>query len=56
YPSAALGRSIALALIEGGRERHGERVHVPLPLAGRGGDAVVRDPRFLDPEGLRLDG
>ncbi len=56
YPSAALGRSIALALIEGGRERHGEQVHVPLPLEGRGVDAVVCDPRFLDPEGLRFDG
>ena len=31
YWSATLGRSIALAVIEGGRARQGETVHVPMP-------------------------
>ncbi len=31
YHSAALGRSIALAVVENGRDRMGETVHVPMP-------------------------
>ena len=52
YRSAALGRSIAMALIEGGRERMGEVVHVPMP------EGVVRakvtSTAFYDPDGERL--
>ncbi len=54
YHSPALGRSIALALLAGGRARLGERLFVAGP---RGGIAVtVGAPVFLDPEGTRLRG
>ena len=54
YWSAALGRSIALALVAGGRERMGERLYVPMPS----GDVAVEvvTPVFFDPKGARLDG
>jgi sarcosine oxidase subunit alpha len=52
YHSAALGRSIALALIAGGRTRLGETLHVPLP-GGRAA-AKVCAPVFYDPQGARL--
>ena len=52
YYSACLGRSIALALVKGGRSRTGETVYVPAkqgpPVA-----AVVSSPIFYDPEGSR---
>ncbi|MCZ4261641.1 sarcosine oxidase subunit alpha [Limimaricola sp. G21655-S1] len=52
YHSATLGRSIAMALIEGGRDREGETVHVPMP------EGVVRakitSTAFYDPDGDRL--
>ncbi len=54
YWSATLGRSIALALVNGGRDRESPTVHVPLD------DGVARaaicDPRFYDPGGERLHG
>ena len=54
YRSAALGRTFALALIKGGRERMGETLYAPLP----GGviAATVCEPVFYDPEGRRRDG
>jgi sarcosine oxidase subunit alpha len=55
YWSAALDRSIALALIRGGRERMGEQVHVPL-LGGGILTATVTDTVFYDKEGARLHG
>jgi sarcosine oxidase, subunit alpha len=54
YFSATLDRSIALALLNGGRGRHGETVH--LPLGDRTVRAVVASPVFHDPEGTRLHG
>ena len=52
YYSAALGRSIALALLAGGRARGGERLYVP---AERGDVPVkVTSTVFYDPEGARL--
>ena len=54
YHSPTLGRSIALALLAGGRTRLGQRLFVAGP---RGGIAVtVAPPVFLDPEGARLHG
>ena len=53
YYSANLGHSIALALIKGGRQRHGERVYVPLPE--RTVSATITVPRFFDPEGERMN-
>jgi len=54
YHSAVLGRSIALAMVRGGRDRMGERVH--LPLVDRALAATITEPVFYDPEGKRLDG
>ena len=54
YWSANLGHSIALAMLERGTERHGEQV--VLPLEHRQVRATVRDPRFYDPNGERMNG
>ena len=54
YFSANLGRSIALALVEGGRERHGESVVVPLERVVM--PARITEPRFFDPDGERARG
>jgi sarcosine oxidase subunit alpha len=54
YHSAILGRSIALALIAGGRARVGQTLYVPMPQ----GDVAVQvtSPVFYDPKGARLNG
>jgi sarcosine oxidase subunit alpha len=53
YDSAALGRSIALAMVAGGRKRLGQTLYVPMP------DGLIEvkvvNPIFFDPEGKRLD-
>jgi sarcosine oxidase subunit alpha len=54
YRSAALGRTFALALVKGGRERIGETVYAPLD--GGVVAARVTEPVFYDPEGRRRDG
>lgn len=54
YRSAALGRTFALALVKGGRDRIGERLYAPV-----GGGLVpvtVTGPVLHDPEGARRDG
>ncbi|KPI31907.1 glycine cleavage T protein (aminomethyl transferase) [Actinobacteria bacterium OV450] len=54
YRSAALGRTFALALVKGGRDRIGDRLYAPV------GDALVpvtvADAVLYDPEGTRRDG
>jgi sarcosine oxidase subunit alpha len=54
YLSPTLRRPIALALVERGRERHGQTVYAPLP----GGTiaAAIVPPVFYDPDGTRRDG
>jgi sarcosine oxidase, subunit alpha len=54
YASAALGRSIALAMVAGGRARIGKALCVRMP----GGDIEVEvaNPVFYDPDGARLHG
>jgi sarcosine oxidase subunit alpha len=54
YHSAVLGRSIALAMVSGGRARMGETIYVPMPE----GDipVTVTSPVFYDPEGARVNG
>ena len=54
YYSATLARSIALALVSGGRARLGTTLYVPTP----GGPMAVEvcAPVFYDPEGKRLHG
>jgi sarcosine oxidase subunit alpha len=54
YHSARVGRSIALALLSGGRARTGETLYVSMP----DGDIPVQvtSPVFYDPSGSRLHG
>ncbi|MGH2635483.1 MAG: glycine cleavage T C-terminal barrel domain-containing protein [Actinomycetota bacterium] len=54
YRSAALGRTIALALVEGGHRRHGATIFSP--LADGTVAATITAPVFYDPEGARRDG
>jgi sarcosine oxidase subunit alpha len=54
YYSPNCGRSIAMALVKGGRERMGETLSIP--LSGKTIKAVVTEPRFFDLEGERADG
>ncbi|HEX9706257.1 MAG TPA: sarcosine oxidase subunit alpha family protein [Steroidobacteraceae bacterium] len=52
YFSAALGHSIALAMVSGGRARQGQTLFVPTPAGDIAVD--VTSPVFYDPEGARL--
>jgi len=54
YRSAALGRTFALALVSGGRDRLGERVFAVVD--GRTVEAEITSYVLLDPEGARRDG
>ncbi|MCX4425750.1 sarcosine oxidase subunit alpha family protein [Streptomyces mirabilis] len=54
YRSAALGRTFALALIKGGRDRIGERLYAP--VGDRLVPVTVTSPVLYDPEGARRDG
>ncbi len=53
YASATLGRSIALAMVAGGRGRIGETLHIT--TSGQPVAAAVTGPVFYDPDGNRLD-
>ncbi len=53
YRSAALGRTIALAVIADGRARIGQTIFVPMP--GKVIRAKVTEPMFYDAEGSRLN-
>jgi sarcosine oxidase subunit alpha len=53
YWSTTLDRSIALALVRGGRARIGERLSVPMPNGPIAVELV--EPIFYDPKGARLD-
>jgi sarcosine oxidase, subunit alpha len=52
YASPTLGRSIALALLKGGANRMGERVHVSMQ-GGRMVTATIANPVFFDPKSER---
>ncbi|WBO68536.1 sarcosine oxidase subunit delta family protein [Streptomyces camelliae] len=54
YRSAALGRTFALALIKGGRDRIGDRLYAP--VGDRLLPVTVAGPVLYDPEGARRDG
>jgi len=54
YMSAALGRSFALAVLKGGRQRHGQKVAVS--SYGRTSYCKVTGPVFYDADGERLRG
>jgi sarcosine oxidase subunit alpha len=53
YWSANCGRSIALALVAGGRSRMGTRVHVTTPKGFT--TAKICEPVFFDPAGERIN-
>jgi sarcosine oxidase, subunit alpha len=53
YWSAALGRSIAMALVAGGQNKMGETLHIPMP--GKTHTAKISGMVFYDPEGARLN-
>ena len=52
--SPNLGHPIALAFLERGAERMGERVRAVNPLEGEAVEVEVVSPHFVDPEGTRL--
>ena len=54
YHSATLGRSMALAVVAGGRARTGETLYVPMP--GVTHAVKVTGMVFFDPEGSRVNG
>jgi sarcosine oxidase subunit alpha len=54
YWSENCGRPIAMALVEGGRNRMGETLYVPMP--DRTIEVEVSDTVFIDKEGVRLNG
>jgi sarcosine oxidase subunit alpha len=54
YFSACLGRSVALALVKGGRARTGETVFAPL-ADGKVLSATITRPLFYDPTGEKQD-
>ena len=53
YWSETLGRSIAMALVAGGKERQGQTLHVPMPDGGI--PVTVTEPIFFDKEGGRIN-
>lgn len=52
--SPALEKPIALALLSGGRARHGEVLWASAPLSGESVQVAVGLPAFFDPEGKRV--
>ena len=54
YWSAALGTSIAMAMLVGGHDRNGETVTIA--LEDRHVRATVTKPIFYDPEGEKIRG
>ncbi len=54
--SPNLGHPIALGLLRGGRERHGETLQAHSPLTSQTVTVKVTSPIFIDPEGKRLRG
>ena len=54
--SPALGKYIALALVKGGKSRHGTRAFVSDPLRKRFGPVEIVSHHFFDPDGSRMHG
>ncbi|TKT80067.1 sarcosine oxidase subunit alpha family protein [Aquamicrobium sp. LC103] len=54
--SPVLGKYIGLALVKGGKARHGTRAHVSDPLRKRFGPVEIVSHHFFDPEGSRMHG
>jgi sarcosine oxidase subunit alpha len=54
--SPSLGKYIGLALVKGGKARHGTRAFVSDPLRNRFGPVEIVSNHFFDPEGTRMHG
>ncbi|ABQ61036.1 sarcosine oxidase alpha subunit [Brucella ovis ATCC 25840] len=54
YWSETLGRSIAMALVSGGKDRMGETIYMPMP-DGSVHEAIISGTVFYDPEGKKLN-
>ncbi len=54
--SPALGKYIGLALVKGGKSRHGKRAFTSDPLRNRFGPVEIVSHHFFDPEGKRMHG
>ncbi|WP_174273106.1 sarcosine oxidase subunit alpha family protein [Sphingomonas bacterium] len=54
--SPTLGHPIALGLLARGALRHGERIVVHDPVRGADAEAIICNPVFVDPEGVRVRG
>ncbi|MFS4583648.1 2Fe-2S iron-sulfur cluster-binding protein [Phaeobacter sp. C3_T13_0] len=54
--SPTLGHNIALAYLDSGHTRYGERLWVTSPVAGVSTEVEVTSPHFYDPDGERLHG
>jgi sarcosine oxidase subunit alpha len=56
YYSPNVGRSIALAVVEGGQNRMGETLYAPRLDGGKPVKVTITDPVFFDKEGVRARG
>ncbi len=54
--SPSLGKYIGLALVRGGKKRHGSRAYISDPLRGRFGPVEIVSHHMFDPEGKRMHG
>jgi glycine cleavage system aminomethyltransferase T/NADPH-dependent 2,4-dienoyl-CoA reductase/sulfur reductase-like enzyme len=54
--SPSLGKYIGLALVKGGKTRHGQRAYVSDPMRGRHGPVEIVSHHMFDPEGTRMHG
>jgi glycine cleavage system aminomethyltransferase T len=54
--SPSLGKYVGLALVKGGKQRHGQRAYVSDPLRGRFGPVEIVSHHMFDPEGKRMHG
>ena len=54
--SPSLGKYIGLALVQGGKARHGTRAYVSDPLRNRFGPVEIVSHHMFDPEGKRMHG
>jgi methylglutamate dehydrogenase subunit C len=54
--SPALEKYVALALVKGGKSRHGTRAYLSDPLRNRHGPVEIVSHHFFDPEGKRMHG
>ncbi|MBO6716508.1 MAG: sarcosine oxidase subunit alpha family protein [Rhizobiaceae bacterium] len=54
--SPALSKYIGLALVKGGKARHGQRAFTADPLRGRYGPVEIVSHHFFDPDGSRMHG